>query len=173
MYLKCLGASLIIVAAFFYGNNISSFYRNRVSQLEEFLLGLEMFRTEVNYGLTPLPHAFINIGAKLKEPVGNIFQDTAGEMQKSKGLSARECWQNAWEKNYAALAFSPREVKLLERLGLAWGKGDKSDQLRHIALTQELWRQALREAREEMQKNDKIWRYLGLLGGATLAIFLF
>ena len=173
MYLKCLGAALIIAATYFYGNSISAFYRNRVNQLEELLLGLEMFFTEVNYGLTPLPRAFMNIGAKLKEPVGTIFLDTTGEMQKSKGLSARECWQNALGNSSAILAFSSRNMKLLERLGLAWGKGDKSDQLRQIALIQELLRQALREAQEELQKNDKMWKYLGLLGGATLVIFLF
>lgn len=172
MLLKYMGAALIIAATYFYGNGISSSYRNRVSQLEELLLGLEMFHTEINYGLTPLPHAFMNIGAKLKKPVGTIFLDAAREMQESRGLSARECWQNAWEAGSAALAFSSREMKLLERLGLAWGKGDKSDQLRQTGLIRELLRQALHEAREELQKNDKMWRYLGLLGGVTLVIFL-
>ncbi|MGI6309016.1 MAG: hypothetical protein ACOX1X_10610 [Dethiobacteria bacterium] len=172
MYLKCLGAALIISAAYFYGNNISSLYRNRVYQLEELLVGLEMFFTEVNYGLTPLPRAFMNIGAKLREPVGAIFRDAAGEMQKSGGLSARECWQNALGNSSVLLALSSENLKLLERLGLVWGKGDKNDQLRQIALIQELLRQALREAQDELQRNDKIWKYLGLLGGATLVIFL-
>ncbi|NMB35749.1 MAG: hypothetical protein GX989_05620 [Firmicutes bacterium] len=172
MLLKYFGAALIIASTYFYGNSISSFYRNRVGQLEELLLGLEMFHTEINYGLTPLPLAFMNIGAKLREPVGAIFLGAAREMQKSRGLSARRCWQNAWEDSSGALAFSAREMKLLERLGLAWGKGDKNDQLRQTALIQELLRQALREAREELQKNDKMWKYLGLLGGTTLVIFL-
>ncbi len=173
MYLKCLGAALIIAAAYFYGSSISAFYQNRVSQLEELLLGLEMFFTEVNYGLTPLPHAFANIGAKLKKPVGAIFLDAGQEMQKGAGLSARECWQKALGNHSAVLVLSSRGRKLLDRLGLAWGKGNKSDQLRQIALIQELLRQVLHEAREELQKNDKLWRYLGLLGGTTLVIFLF
>ena len=95
IYLKCLGAAFIIFAAYCSGNNISSLYRQRVLQLEELLVGLELFSTEINYGLTPLPRAFMNIGTKLKKPVGTIFCDAAREMQKNRGLSAGECWQNA------------------------------------------------------------------------------
>ncbi|NLJ55902.1 MAG: hypothetical protein GX334_02505 [Firmicutes bacterium] len=170
--LKCLGAALIITAAYVYGNGISFYYRQRVQQLEELLIGLELFYTEVSYGLTPLPRAFMNIGARLKEPVGAIFCDAAREMQKNRGLSARECWQNALKNSAALLSLSPGGSQLLERLGLAWGKGDKNDQLRQVKLIKELLRQAHREAQAELQKNDKVWKYLGLLGGITLVIFL-
>lgn len=172
MYLKFLGASLIVFAAYIYGYNISSIYRKRVCHLEDLLLGLEMFLAEVNYGLTPLPQAFINIGHRLKEPVGNLFTDSAALMQKSKGLSARECWLKALKKNSATLELSREGMELADRLGHLWGKGDKNGQLKQIALIQELLRQALREAQKEYQKNDKLWKYLGLLGGLTLVIFL-
>ncbi|RJX28021.1 MAG: hypothetical protein C4554_03250 [Dethiobacter sp.] len=172
MYLKFWGASLIILAAYFFGHNISSMYRNRVCQLEELLLGLEMFLTEITYGLTPLPQAFINIGKKLKDPVGRLFSDTAWIMQKSRGLSARECWKKALKNNSGALEFFGGGLELLDRLGFIWGKGDKSGQLRQIALMQELLRQAHREAQQDYQKNEKMWKYLGLLGGLTLVIFL-
>ncbi|MGI5822357.1 MAG: hypothetical protein ACOX6Z_00215 [Dethiobacteria bacterium] len=172
IYLKGLGAALIITAAYLYGNGVSFYYRQRVLQLEELLVGLELFSTEVSYGLTPLPRAFINIGAKLKGPVGAVFRDAAGEMQKNRGLSAGECWQKALKNSAARLSLSPAGSQLLERLGLAWGKGDKNDQLRQIKLVKELLRQVHREAQDELQKNDKVWKYLGLLGGITLVIFL-
>lgn len=172
MYLKFMGSIMIVSAAFLYGNNISSLYRNRVYQLEELLIGLELFATEVNYALTPLPRAFINIGTKLNEPVGAIFYDAAMEMQKNGGLSAGECWQNALEKRSVFLTLTPGDMKLLARLGLAWGKGDKNDQLRQVVLIQELLRQALRKAQDELQRNGKIYGYLGLLGGLTLVFFL-
>ena len=172
MFLKIFGASLILFAAYFYGYNISSVYHKRVCQMEEILLGLEMFLAEVNYGLTPLPQAFIYIGSRLKRPVGDLFLDSAALMQKSKGLSARECWLKALKKNLDALELPREGMELVDRLGHLWGKGDKNGQLKQIALIQELLRQALREARNEYQKNDKLWKYLGLLGGLTLVIFL-
>lgn len=172
MYFKFFGASLIVFATYTYGYNVASGYRQRVLQLQELLLALEMFLTEVNYGLTPLPQAFMSIGHKIREPVGMLFCDAARLMQKSSGLSARECWRRALQKSGAVLQFAPDNMELLDRLGLVWGKGDKNGQLKQIALLQDLLRQALREAQGEYRKNDKIWKYLGLLGGLTMVIFL-
>ncbi|NMB42029.1 MAG: stage III sporulation protein AB [Firmicutes bacterium] len=172
MYFKLLGASLIVFAAYTYGYNISSMYQKRVLQLKELLLALEMLLAEVNYGLTPLPRAFINVGKKLKKPVGTVFSEAATLMLKSKGLSAQECWKKALERNCDALQLSRNGMELVDRLGLVWGQCDKSGQLKQIALIQELLRQALEEAENEYHKNDKIWKYLGLLGGLTMVIFL-
>ena len=61
---------------------------------------------------------------------------------------------------------------MLERLGSAWGQGDKEGQARQISLMQELLRQALDGARSEWQKNDKLWKYLGLIGGITIVLLL-
>ena len=63
-------------------------------------------------------------------------------------------------------------MDLLDRLGLIWGRSDKNGQQRQIALIQELLRQALGEAQVKHQKNEKICKYLGLLGGITLVLFL-
>ena len=173
MYFKLAGAFLIIFASYACGHSISAIYRKRVLQLKELLLALEMFIAEVSYGLTPLPQAFMDIGRKLKKPVGTLFCDAAVLMKKSGGLSARECWNKAMESNRGFLEFSRDGMELVNRLGLVWGKGDKNGQLKQIALLQEMLRQALREAEKECGKNDKIWRYLGLLGGLTAVIFLF
>ncbi len=172
MYLKIAGAALIIFAAYFYGFNLASMYYNRVRLLEELLMALEMFLTEVNYGLTPLPQAFMGIAKSANRPVGSLFSDAGKLMRQNRGLSARECWRAALKKNTRGLDMSPQNMELLDRLGSIWGRSDKSGQQRQVALIQELLRQALGEAQAEYQKNNKICKYLGLLGGVTLVLFL-
>ncbi|HHT47593.1 MAG TPA: hypothetical protein GX004_09985 [Firmicutes bacterium] len=172
MYLKISGAVLIILATYLYGHNLSFMYYNRVRRLEELLMALEMFLTEVNYSLTPLPQAFISIGEKISRPVGGLFFDAAKLMQQNRGLSACECWRSAIKKNYRDLDLTRNNMDLLDRLGLIWGRSDKNGQQRQIALIQELLRQALGEAQVKHQKNEKICKYLGLLGGITLVLFL-
>jgi stage III sporulation protein AB len=76
------------------------------------------------------------------------------------------------KKNYDALELSREGIEIMDRLGFVWGKGDKSGQLNQIVVIQELLRQALREAQNEYRRNDKMWKYLGLLGGLTMVIFL-
>ncbi|MDO9536286.1 MAG: hypothetical protein Q7J85_13410 [Bacillota bacterium] len=172
MYLKLSGAVLIILTAYLFGFNLSSAYRSRVRQLEEILMALEMYLTEINYGLTPLPQAFINIGKRIKVPTGCLFIDAARLMLQNKGLSASGCWESAVGKNTPALDLISDDLELVKRLGYIWGKSDKSGQIRQVSFIQELLRQALKEARKAQQTNDKIWKYLGLLGGMTLVIFL-
>ncbi|NLX91059.1 MAG: hypothetical protein GXZ07_05650 [Firmicutes bacterium] len=173
MYLKLAGAALIIFAAYLMGCQVCALYQRRVRCLEEIILGLEMFRAEVNYGLTPLPQAFQAIGKKLNKPVGTLFFDFSSFLRQGKGLSALECWRSALEKSKPELSLKNEQMEILERLGSAWGHGDKEGQGRQISLMQELLRQALEEARAESQKNDRLWKYLGLIGGTTLVLFLF
>lgn len=172
MYIQFFGAVMIIAAAYLWGNEISSRYRRRVQNLEELVLTLEMFLTEIRYGLTPLPRVFEELGHRVRRPVGNLFCEAAALMKDGEGHSALECWKKAAGKYEHELCFMPGDLQLLEKLGKVWGKGDKEGQARQVALVQELFRQALEEARLEQHKNEKIWKYLGLLGGMTLVIFL-
>lgn len=172
MYLKLAGAGLIISAAYLMGCRVCALYQRRVRYLEEIILGLEMFRAEVNFGLTPLPQAFQIIGRKLKKPVGTLFFNFSSFLRQGKGLSALECWRAALEKSKPELSLKDEQVEILERLGSAWGHGDKEGHVRQISLIQELLRQALEGAREERKKNDRLWKYLGFIGGITLVLFL-
>jgi stage III sporulation protein AB len=172
MYLKLVGAGLIIFAAYFMGCQVCSLYQRRVRYLEEIIFALEMFQAEVKYGLTPLPQAFQKIGRKMKQPVGSLFGDFSANLLQGRGLSALECWKSALAKRGPELALTAEQMELLERLGSAWGQGDKDGQGRQISFMQEVLRHALDGARKERQKNDKLFRYLGLLGGVTVVLFL-
>ena len=65
-------AALIIFAAYLMGCQVCALYQRRVRCLEEIILGLEMFRAEVNYGLTPCP-GLSGYRKKLNKPVGPFF----------------------------------------------------------------------------------------------------
>ncbi len=170
--MKLVGAALIIFTAYLMGCQVCALYQRRVRYLEEIIMGLELFRAEVNYGLTPLPQAFQNIGKKFKNPVGSLFVDFSLSLLQGKGLSALECWRAVLEKRSSELALKDEQMEILERLGSTWGQGDKDGQRKQISLIQELLKHALEGARNERQKNDKLWKYLGLLGGVTVVLFL-
>ena len=172
MILKIIGAAFIISAAYLYGVQLSSRYRNRVNNLESLLVSLEMVHAEINHGLTPLPQAFARAGKNISNPMGNIFLDAAKEMESCRGLSAQKCWVEAVQKYNNELDLTERQLNEINRLSVIWGKGDKAGQLKQIALIQDFIRHALEKARLELDRNDKLWRYLGLLGGVTLSLML-
>ena len=172
MIYKLIGAILIIFTAYCYGCSISAVYKNRVKRLEELLLSLEIFKAEINYGLSMLPEVFRSIGNKLHSPIGSLFSRSEEYMMKKEGFSAEDCWHKSLAEIQEGLELNQDQFLLLKKMGLIWGKGDKSDQMRQVVLMQELLRQALQEAREDRVKNEKMWRYLGLLGGCTIVILL-
>ena len=159
MYVKFLGAALIVAAAYLYGCQVSFLYSKRVRLLEEILMALEMFLTEVNYGLTPLPQAFSQLG-KSSEAHRFLVLRCCKVYEAEKGLSARECWEEALLKMLLLFDFNKHQLDLFQRLGGVWGRGDREGQQKQIALMQNLLRQALQEAQVEEQKNVKVWRYL-------------
>ena len=172
MTAKLLGATLIIFTAYCYGCSISAVYKNRVKRLEELLLSLEIFKAEINYGLSMLPEVFLSIGKRLHGPIGSLFGKSEEYMKLQAGFSAADCWQKSLRERQGELELDKDQMLLLHKMGLIWGKGDKSDQLRQVTFMQELLRQALQEAREAREKNEKMWRYLGLLGGFAIVILL-
>ena len=172
MQAKIFGAILIIFTAYWYGVLIGSKYKNRVKNLESLLIAMEMIHAEINYGLTPLPEVFRKIGQSISKPVGALFLRTSREMESCRGKSALECWTDAVNAHKNELEFNEKQLEQLEKLGMVWGKGNKSGQLKQVVLIQSFVRHALESANHELEKNDKLWRYLGLLGGITLVIFL-
>ncbi len=172
MITKLLGATLIVFTAYCYGCSIAAVYKNRVKRLEELLLSMEIFKAEINYGLSLLPEVFHSIAGKVRGPIGGLFTRTEKYMKLQTGLSAGDCWRKALQESEGDLELDKDQLALLKKMGPLWGKGDKHDQLKQVTLMQELLRQALQEAREERIKNEKMWRYLGLLGGCTVVILL-
>lgn len=163
---------MIVFAAYCLGSAKSNVYKNRVRRLEEVLLSLEIFKAEINYGLALLPEVFRSIGGKVKGPVGGLFNCSVAYMKEQAGYSAGECWVRSLQDRQGDLELSRDQLALLEKMGMIWGKGEKSDQLKQVVLMQEMLRQALQEARQDREKNEKMWRYLGLLGGFTIVILL-
>jgi len=52
------------------------------------------------------------------------------------------------------------------------GVSEQEGQLKQIGLTLQHLELALETAREQRQRNEKMWRYLGFAGGAALVILL-
>ena len=163
---------MIIIAAYYFGCSMSAVYKNRVRYLEDLLISLEIFKTEINYGLSLLPDVFQSIAGKVRGPVGRLFVGSRAYLGRKEGLAAAECWRRTLQDRQGELELNAAQVELLEKMSLIWGRGDKHDQLKQATLMQELLRQALSEARGEREKNEKMWRYLGLLSGMTIVILL-
>ncbi len=166
------GAACVVVAASLWGEMKARGLIYRLRQLQQFHQGLRLLDTEISYTATPLPYAFSRIGDRIGGPVGGIFLQASRYMQEGSDKSAREAWVGAIDDNQNATYFTREDRKVMEALGVSLGLTDREGQLQQIQMVSGELEYALEEARRERSKHERMWRYLGVLGGVALVIFL-
>ena len=89
------------------------------------------------------------------------------------GLTASEAWENALEDFSPNSNLNRGDIEILSAFGKYLGATDIQDQIKNIKLTLTHLRQQEVAALEERQKNEKLWRYLGVLSGIMIFLLLY
>ena len=117
----------------------------RAEFLEDFRRFLTASQAEIQYGLVPVRELVLSIQEEMP-----LLKNCAGR------LLAGESFPKAF---------------LLE-FGKGLGTTGLEGQMAHVRLYQELTDTRLMQARKNCEKKGKLYRQLGLLGGAALALVL-
>ncbi|MGM0502573.1 MAG: stage III sporulation protein SpoIIIAB [Bacillota bacterium] len=168
--MKLWGALLIIVGTSSIGFFMAGQIALRPKQLQQLKTALEMLKTEIDYGFTPLPQAFKRLANNLASPIANIFIVAQNKMEQ--GLIAQAAWEDAILKIFPETALLNRDKNLLLEIGYNLGNSNSLDQIRHLDLAQEKIETLYLEAVQEKKDKVKLWRYLGVLGGLLVVIII-
>ena len=170
MLLRLLGAAGVLAAGLGLGNLAAARYQARTRELTALRTALELFATQIAYTATPLPDALRRTGRFVGGGAGRLLDRAVAILEGEEGVSAGEAWELALTREELPLTARDREV--LRDLGPLLGEAGCQDQLRQLTLaTQRLSAQEA-ESREEERRHVRLWRYLGFLGGAMLALAL-
>lgn len=146
---------------------------DRHRQLTILHMGLEILGSEISYMRTPLPTAFKKISLRLEEPVAGIFIAAGRKLEKGQAYP-RQAWREALEEKREGTALTRRDLHVLGQLGTVLeGDSDSTGQVRQLKLLEREVERLVLEAEGERNKNVRVWRYLGLLGGLAFAILFF
>jgi stage III sporulation protein AB len=166
-----IGSAMIIVASTLLGFWKAFRYAERPRILRHLINGLQMLKTEISYGATPLPVALQKIGDRLPSPAADLFRYTANGLRSGDGEPASVCWRNAVESlRDTPLLHGDREVLL--HFGETLGVSDREDQVQHIEQACAALRAEEQNARDEQMKHERMWRYLGALAGIAVVILI-
>ena len=172
-FFKIMGALLMVGACSYTGYVFSQRFIDRYRQLTVLRMGLEILSSEISYMRTPLPTAFKKIALRLEEPAAGIFF-TAGRKLETGEAHPRQAWREALEETREKTALTPEDLRVLGQLGVVLeGDGDSTGQVRQLKLLEGEVERLVLEAEREKNKNVRVWRYLGLLGGLAFAILFF
>lgn len=166
--LRALGALLIVVASSSVGRLYADKFGRRRRELKAFSDALERLETEVFYGSTPLPTALERVAEGAPSSIRPFFQDLLRRLERTEDLPG--AWRSSLEGHFSHSCLAREDLLALLPLSDVLGTSDRNDQRRHLKSVGRRLRQHEETARSEEDKNAKLWRSVGLLGGVALAI---
>lgn len=172
MILKVVACSAVLFSATAAGFVIAGRFSGRVRDLRLLQEGLKMMESEILFTSTQLPEALLNTSAKLEAPMGRVFMHAAQILEGRMGYTAGEAWNLAFEKYMESLCFSREDMEIIRSFGKSLGSTDKANQEKNFRLTRLQLGSQQAKAEEERGRNERMYKNLGFLLGATIIILL-
>ena len=164
---KILIYSFIFLSCSLIGILISKKYVNRVNELREFKNALNMFKTKIKYTYEPLPEIFAEISENIDSSIASVFKIASEKMEI---CTAGEAWNLALK--FEDLSIDEEDRNVLKNLSKLLGKTDIQGQLNQIEMTSDFLDKQIRKAENQKDKNEKLYRTLGMLLGMAIVIIL-
>ena len=158
---------LVFILSNVIGNNIAKGYMLRLEELEEIKNALNIFKTKIKFTYEPIPEIFEEISKNSSKNISNLFFNAKDKM---KVKSTDIAWEEAVDELKSNLKIEDKQtIKTLSKL---LGSTDTEGQISQIEVTETFLEKQIREAEEEKQKNEKLYKKLGATIGLAIVIIL-
>ncbi|MDW7651447.1 MAG: stage III sporulation protein AB [Bacillota bacterium] len=173
VWVKWLGALLIIGAATAWGNQQAERMKRRVRELEEFRLALRLLTAEIGYTATPLPRALALVQNRLHgRPVRTFFSEACARLREPDVTDAADAWREAAASVRVQSALTGEDWPVLLRAAAGLGGLGRENQLQQLAAAEAQLAAHAASAAAQCESGERMWRYLGVMGGIAVVILL-
>ena len=146
----------------------SKTYKYRLEELQEIKNSLNIFKTKIKFTYEPIPEIFENIANNTEnKKIGEMFRKSAEDMN---FLSAGEAFNKNVDQSETYLV--DEDKKAVKTLSKLLGKTDIEGQISEIELTQTYLDEQIQKAKETKNKNEKLYKTMGIVIGLAIAIIL-
>lgn len=166
-FIKFIIYILIFSSSTYIGILISKQYSNRVTELKELKTSLNVLKTKIRFTSEPLQDIFQEISINTKGNISNLFKRISNDL---KSASARTAWEEAIDKENLSIKKEDRQA--LKTLGKLLGRTDLEGQISEIELTESFLETQIMEAQNEKDKNEKLYKTLGMISGVGIIVIL-
>lgn len=165
--LKCILLIMVFVIATYIGILSANRYKNRVVDLKEMQSALNMLETKIKFTYSPLPDIFVEISEHVNPNISHVFRIASIKMD---NMNATDAWEQAIDISYTNL--NKEDINTIKRLGKLLGKTDVEGQVSEIKLVKKFLETQIDKAEIECNKNEKLYRTLGVVSGMGIVIIL-
>jgi stage III sporulation protein AB len=170
--LKILGAVLVCGASALLGMYFGSMETFRMNDLNEWKKALLILRSEIAFASTPLPEAMEHMAERTMKPARFVFQAFAENLSGKSKDSVPLLWRESIDKWKKQSFLAREDWEWLYAFGNTLGYLDKSMQISTIDMTISYIGDKVEFLEKHSEKNKKMYRSLGILGGLLLAVIL-
>lgn len=171
--IKLVGAALVVLSCGYAGLLVAYRFRARPVELRYLRVALQVLETEIAYAATPLPEVLGKLAGRFPAPVGLLWETTGRLLQDGRGRSMGEVWSISLDYFSRFSALTGEDLDILLQFGFDLGNSSKAEQVKNLRLTGEQLRLQEEKAEQERQKNERLWRALGFLGGLAVVFTIF
>lgn len=172
MLFKIAGSVIVILSCTFLGFVLSTDCRRRPRQLRELQSMLQMFENQINYLSDVIAEAFERISRIGCSDTCIFFSRTVEILKEKKTVSASQAWEEAVRQNIKKTSLNREDEEVLIAFGKILGSSDLEGQIKNIRLTLGQLKLQEGKAEESRNRNENMYRSLGILGGIAVVIVL-
>lgn len=147
-------------------------YAKRVYYLRELLQSLKLLKTEVIILSNPLPVALKNVSKKSDEKINEIYSLILLDLTTKNRDEIYLSFLETKDKFKNECFLTKEDMDLFLNLGKVIGKTDRQDQDKHFTYIIDELSLTIIDAKVERDKNQKMYRSLGVLTGLGAIIIL-
>ena len=170
--IKIFGCVVILGASTMAGFIYSERLKYRVFQLNEVQRAVYQLQNEITYLHALLPDAFESIANKSKEPIKELFSKTGELLSDNEYENVYEAVNSAMNSVKSKLYLNSDDINVILDLSKTLGESDIEGQNSIFTLTIANLKKQIKISEEFMNKNIKMYRYLGFSFGAMVVIAL-
>lgn len=172
MLVKLILSAVIIVSCTLLGIQYGENLKKRVKELNVLLQAVNLMRANIQYTFTPLPQIFDDIGRKSNEPLKSLFMNISKKLSENEVDSVYDAFYLELFEGKNQLNLKKDDKEIIIDLAKSLGDTDVEGQNSVLNLTELKLKKQIENAEVELNKNLKVYRYLGFSIGASIVILI-
>lgn len=172
MVMKLLGICLILGSSTAIGFFLSNRLKERIEELESIKKLLMMLRGEIKYNHAALSEAFQTIARRMDNLYGRLLSHVSEEMDSMDGQTLMQIWERSVNESLKESALNREDREKFISLGGQLGYLDIEMQLGTIELYLEQLEEEIKNARENLKRNGKLYQTMGVITGIFVVILM-
>ncbi len=164
--IKIINLTLIVLVCTKMGFIKAELYKERVIKLNKFREALSYLKSKISFTYEPIKNIFKDMSNVIYNDDINVFK-LASE-------SLNFDFYSAWVEsvNESSSFLKNDDLEIIKSFGKLLGKTDLEGQINEIELTMILIDKQIKDAEEELNKNNKLYKSMGIIVGVTISIIL-